>query len=302
MSPDIVVVGSLNQDLTVRVPRHPAPGETVLGTGHFAGPGGKGANQAVAAARLGRSVAMVGRVGDDPGGHGLRESLALAGVDTSMVTVDPDAETGVAVITLDERGENTIVVSPGANRLLGISDIDAAGALLESAAVTLLQLEVPIAIVERAAALAGGTVILNPAPAHALPATLLERVDLLVPNRSELAVLVGAAEPESVAQAAEQAMRLPGAVIVTMGADGALLVAGGEVERVAAPSIVPVDTTAAGDAFCGALADALCRDTDVPAAVQWAVHAGAVAATRRGALASLPDADDVRASLTGGSR
>ena len=295
----ITVVGSLNQDIVARVPRHPRPGETVLGSGHFVAAGGKGANQAVAAARLGQSVAMVGRVGDDAAGRTLLSGLTADGVDISGVQIDDEVGTGIALITLDDDAENAIVVSPGANGRVTAADVDAAADRVERAAVLLVQLEVPIEAVIRAVEIARGTVVLNPAPARPLPNDLLERVDILIPNRSELAVLAGAAaEPSSPAEviAAAASLHGPAAIVVTLGADGALVVDGDE-EPVAvpAPIIKPVDTVGAGDAFCGALADALARGNDLPAACQWAVNAGAVAATRRGAQPSLPTAAEVAA-------
>jgi len=287
--------------LTIRVPRHPGRGETILGTGHSTGAGGKGANQAAAAARLGRSVAMIGAVGDDDAGRFLLDALQRDGVDTSIVIVDTESATGVAIITLSDDAENTIVVSPGANGRLGVGDVEAAREVLSRATVTLLQLEVPLAAVEAAVSAARGLVVLNPAPARLLPFELLERVDLLVPNRSELALLTDSIEATTTEEAAEQAMNLRGPknVVVTLGSEGALLMQNGEVTRIAAPLVKPVDTTAAGDAFCGALADALARGESVADAVRWAVHAGAVAATRPGAITSLPSTGDVIALMNG---
>jgi len=293
----ITVVGSLNQDIVARVPRHPRPGETVLGSGHFVAAGGKGANQAVAAARLGQSVAMVGRVGDDDAGRTLLSGFTADGVDISGVQTDDEVGTGIALITLDDDAENAIVVSPGANGRVTAGDVDAAADQVRSAAVLLVQLEIPMEAVARAVELAQGTVVLNPAPAQPLPDDLLERVDILVPNRSELAVLVGAAaEPATLAEvaAAAAALRGPAAIVVTLGADGALVIdAGSDPVAVPAPIIEPVDTVGAGDAFCAALADGLARGNDLVAACRWAANAGAVAATRRGAQPSLPTAAEV---------
>ena len=303
MSPEITVLGSLNQDLTIRVPHHPAPGETVLGSEHFTGAGGKGANQAAAAGRLGRSVAMIGRVGDDEPGRFLLDSLANDGVATSRVTIDKAAGPGVAVITLDDDAENSIVVSPGANARVGVGDIGAARPQLTQAAITLIQLEVPLDAVAAAIGAAEGMVILNPAPAVELAQDMLDLVDVLVPNRSELALLTGAAEPRSPDEAVALAIELhgPGTVVVTLGAEGAVIVSEGNAAHVPAPQITPVDTTGSGDSFCGDLADALARGEDMADAVRWAVNAGAVAATRSGALASLPTADEVQALMSEGS-
>jgi ribokinase len=294
--PEIVVVGSLNLDLTVGVERHPRPGETVLGEDVVRTPGGKGANQAVAAARLGRRVAMVGRLGEDADGAALRAALDADGVDLGHVSELPDAPTGVALITVDPRGENVIVVSPGANARLDAAGVEEAGPELGAARVCLLQLEVPLEVVARAAELASGTVVLNPAPARELPDALMRAVDVLVPNRGELALLAGAEEePEALADVAAlaRAIEWPETIVVTLGAEGALLVtAGGEVHVPAVP-VRPVDTTAAGDCFCGALGDALARGEDLEAAARWAVRAAAVATTRPGAQASLPTREEV---------
>jgi len=294
---EIAVVGSLNLDTTVRVAHLPSPGETVLGTGHFSDAGGKGANQAVAAARLGRRVAMVGLVGDDDAGVTLLRSLADAGVDTSAVGVVEDIGSGIAVITVADSAENSIVVDPGANRVLDGDRVRAAGGLLGSAAVTLVQLEVPIDAVVAAAACAGGLLVLNPAPATTLADHLLRRTDVLVPNATELGTLLGDAAPVGAEEAGRMATAVhgPAAVVVTLGADGAVVVEGGRVIHVAAPVVRAVDPTAAGDAFCGGLADALVRGLGLVDSVRWAVRCGAVAATRWGAQASLPTRRDVEA-------
>jgi ribokinase len=294
--PEVAVVGSLNLDLVVRVARLPGPGETVVGDDVFRNPGGKGANQAVAAARLGRRVAMVGRVGDDEAGRVLLGSLEADAVDTSQVKVLDGVPSGTAFITVSEDGENQIVVSPGANARLTPDDVAAAGAALGGAAVTLLQLEVPLAAVAAAARTAGGTVVLNPAPVRDLPAELLAEADVLVPNRVELAQLAGGTVPESVAEAVRLAGRLPArAVVVTLGADGCLVVEDGDAAHVPAVPIRAVDSTAAGDAFCGGLADALAGGATLDEAARRAVRVAAAACLRPGAQASLPTPDDLRA-------
>jgi ribokinase len=293
----IAVVGSLNLDQVVRVPRLPGPGETVSGDDVFRNPGGKGANQAVAAARLGRGVAMVGCVGDDEAGRELLASLEADGVDQSRVRVVDGVPTGTAFITVgEEDGENQIVVSPGANARLAPDDVATAGTALAAAAVTLLQLEVPLETVAAAARTAGGTVVLNPAPVRALPAALLGEVDVLVPNRVELAQLAAGRVPATVEEAAELAGRLPArAVVVTLGADGALVVEHGRARHVPAVPVRPVDTTAAGDAFCGGLADALAAGATLEDAGRRAVRVAAAACLRQGAQASLPTPADLRA-------
>ncbi len=297
----VAVVGSINQDLVVRVPRHPVPGETILGIDHFTVSGGKGANQAVAAARLGCDVTMIGRVGDDDAGRSMVAGLRAEGIDTRHVSVDADAGSGLAVITLDDAGENAIVVSPGANGRLPVNAITAAAPVLAAARVALFQLEVPLPAVVAAIAEVGGVVILNPAPAQPLPTSMLARVGILVPNRTELGVLAGTDEPETLdaVEDALAALEFAGRVVVTLGADGAVIAEGGVLTHVPAPTIDPVDTTAAGDAFCGGLADAISRDAPLVEAVRWAVHAGALAATKIGAQPSLPTRDAVLSLMRG---
>jgi ribokinase len=290
---DIVVVGSLNQDLVARVPRIPAPGETVLATGHAAFAGGKGANQATAAARLGARVAMVGRVGGDDFGQRLIAGLQADGIDTQFVTVDGTVGSGLALINVDESGENAITVSPGANSQVGVADVAAAGDVIAAASILLLQLEVPVAALLAAVAAARGTVILNPAPAATLPAELLSAVDILIPNETELALL--SSQP---AATGEQVVAAAGSipiddVVVTMGASGAMVVRRSGATHVAAPPVTAVDTTGAGDAFCGALAAETARGAYLEAAVRFAVRAAAVAVTRHGAQAAMPTRDEV---------
>jgi ribokinase len=291
----IVVVGSLNLDLVVRVDRLPGPGETVSGGDVLRNPGGKGANQAVAAARLGRGVAMVGRVGDDQAGRELLASLEADGVDTAHVRAVDGVPSGAAFITVSQDGENQIVVSPGANARLAPEHVADAGAALRAAAVTLLQLEVPPEAVAAAVRAARGRVVLNPAPVRALPDGLLAEVDVVVPNRVELAQLAEGPIPGTVEEAAGLAGRLPArAAVVTLGADGALVVEDGRASHVPAVPVRPVDTTAAGDAFCGGLADALAGGADLRDAARWAVRVAAAACTRPGAQASLPTPEEAR--------
>ena len=299
-TPEITVVGSANLDLVVDVVRVPLVGETVLGGDLRRIPGGKGANQAVAAARLGRRVAMVGRVGTDEGGAILRSALEADGVDTTALTSTVDAPNGVALISVDTDGDNAIVVSPGANARLTPDDVARAGSLVSEAAVVLLQLEVPIAAVTAAALAASGTVVLNPAPAppEPLPGALLDAIDILVPNQTELATMAGYDGPVDATRAAELARRLPSPiVVVTLGAEGALVVTSDSAEHVIAPSIDPVDTTAAGDSFCAAMADALVRGDNIFDAVRWAVRVGAATTLRSGAQPSLPTPSEVASLL-----
>jgi len=285
----IAVVGSINLDLVVAVERHPSPGETVVGADCRQLPGGKGANQAVAAARLGAQVAMVGRVGADAQGAWLREGLWTEGVGVEHVREDRQAPTGVALIAVDARGENTIVVSPGANARVDARDVAAASEVVSGAEVVLVQHEVPQAAVAAAIATAGGTVVLNPAPARGLAAP----VDVLVPNRGELETLAGGrGDPVTLARSITGA----GAVVVTLGAEGAVVVEGDRAERVRAPHIEAVDTTGAGDAFCGALAEAMAGGANVVEAARWAVRVAAASVTRPGAQGGLPRREDVPAA------
>ena len=292
--PTIAVLGSANLDIVVPVPHHPVTGETVLGGDHALIPGGKGANQAVAAARLGGSVSFVGRVGDDDAGETLRSSLEADGVDTTHLRTDSEAPSGIALIGVDANGDNAIVVSPGTNARVGPEDVQAAKATIAGAAVVLLQLEVPTGAVVAAAQAATGTVVLNPAPAAPLPDGLLDRVDVLVPNALELAQLADTQPDAAVDALIAMARSLPTAtVIVTRGARGALLVTPDDHREVAAPSVRVVDTTGAGDSFCGALAEALARDATLLEAVERAVVAGAVTATRHGAQPAMPTVADM---------
>jgi ribokinase len=293
MTVEIAVVGSCNLDLVVGVEHVPLVGETVVGGDLRRFPGGKGANQAVAAARLGRSVAMVGRVGDDPEGLALRRALEADGVDTAHLLTTPATPSGVALIAVQADGDNAIVVSPGANGRLAPGDVTVPA--VAEAAVVLMQAEIPVESIVEAARTAGGMVIWNPAPAPAeVPLELLDLVDVVVPNQTELAHLVGHAGVVSARAAPDLARRLPSsAVIVTLGAAGALVVTDRDTVHVEAPEVTPVDTTAAGDAFCAALADRLVAGSDLVAAARWAVRVGAATTLRAGAQPSLPTASEV---------
>jgi len=292
------VVGSANLDLVTDVARVPLVGETVLGGDLRRIPGGKGANQAVAAARLGRSVSMIGRVGSDEAGRILLHALEADGVDTTHVSITDGVPSGVALISVQADGDNAIIVSPGANARLKQTDIDLAGDTLAAASVTLLQLEIPINVALAAAQRAGGRVILNPAPAppDGVPNELLSLVDVLVPNQTELAELAGVGGEVDAVRAVSLARGLPcSAVVVTLGADGALVIDDQTIEHVPAPKVVPVDTTAAGDSFCAALADALVDGRNLVEAATWAVRVGAATTLRAGAQTSLPTRPEVQA-------
>jgi ribokinase len=293
----IAVVGSCNVDFVVPVATLPAPGETVLGGDHLRTPGGKGANQSVAAARLDSEVAFVGCVGDDDLAATIRAALTDAGVRLDWLREVADTPSGIALITVAEDGENTIAVSPGANARLGTEDVAAARSLLTEAEVTLIQLEIAPETVDAAARAAGGRVVLNPAPARELTPALLSTVDVLVPNRSELAFLTGNQEPSTLDEAISQAGSLsgPGAVVVTLGADGALVLHKGRTTHVPATPVRAVDATGAGDAFCGALADGLSRGDSLEDATAWAVRVAGISTTRWGAQSGMPTRDQAQA-------
>jgi ribokinase len=294
MSAHVAVVGSLNMDLVIRSPRIPLPGETIIGGEFHTAPGGKGANQAVAAARLGAQVSMVGRVGRDAFGSQLLENLAADGIEHNFVLEDREASTGVALIVVADDGENSIVVASGANAHLSPADVETSEAAIARADVLLLQLESPLETVTQAAQTArarGVTVILNPAPARALPGELLALVDVIIPNESETALLTGMPvenQAEAEAAAAMLRRRGVGTVILTLGERGALLSYERGTTIFPAYDVKPVDTTAAGDAFVAGLAVALAEGKSWATAVQWGNAAGALATTKLGAQPSLP--------------
>ena len=298
---DVAVVGSANVDLSILVETLPSPGETVLGGDVLRGSGGKGANQAVAAARLGARVALIGRVGDDEGGRWLREQLENDGVDERGLLTTLQAPTGLAVIAVDGSGENSIIVSSGANHRLTVADVSETAQLLGEAAVVLTQLEIPVEVVDALRPLVSGTLILNPAPARA--DIELSGFDLVVPNRGELALLVGGLVSPDLATVADQARSLDvAAVVVTLGAHGAMAVfndaqrlssAQAEVVVLPAMQVTAVDTTAAGDSFCGALAVALAEGAGISEAMGWAVRVAGHTVMARGAQESLPWRADV---------
>ena len=298
----IVVVGSANTDLVVRTEVAPDAGETVVGKDFLIAPGGKGANQAVAAARLGGEVTFVAKLGDDDFG---RNNLGLyreEGIDTSLISFDRDAPSGVALIIVEEGGENRIVVVPGANGRLTPRDIERSRRAFEGAAVLLVQLEIPLETVEAALRMAkaeGLLTVLNPAPATPLDREVLELVDILTPNEIELFGLLGGPHAKSVEEEARRLLELgPRHVVVTLGEKGAMIVSPGrDALHIPAFEVEPVDTTAAGDAFNGALAVALAEGKPIEDAVKFACAAGALATTVLGAQPSLPRRDEVEALL-----
>lgn len=302
-TPRIVVVGSSNTDLVVSSPRIPAPGETIIGGEFSVAPGGKGANQAVAAARLGGDVSFVGCVGRDEFGDAAIAGLRADGIDIGNVRRVDGARAGVALIVVADDGENAIVVAPGSNSLLTGDDIDAASEAIRNADVLVVQLEVPLDAVRRALEIAheaGVATLLNPAPAQELDRGLLQHVDWITPNETEAAQLAGLdIASEGVRLDAADALRRLGVrnVVITCGSDGALYSAEGSSVVVAAIPVDPIDTVGAGDVFSGALAVALGESQDVAEALRFANAAAAISVTRRGAQPSVPNRLEVESFL-----
>jgi len=294
MIPKIVVVGSANTDFVLSMPQLPARGETVLGESFRVVRGGKGANQAVAAARLGANVTFVACLGTDSFGNESVAAYRQEGIRTDFIRQDPETHSGVALIMVNQNGENIIAVGPGANGRLTAADVLAADTAIREADCLLLQLEIPLAAVQAAAEMAHRhhvKVILNPAPAQKLPPEILKAVDYLTPNEAEAAILAGrdpsASGPDSLGTLASL-LGVPN-LVVTLGAKGACIVQSSQtMDYVPAFPITPVDTTASGDAFSAALAVALARGESLSQAVRYANAAGAITATRPGAQPSLP--------------
>ena len=298
--PRIMVVGSSNTDMVIKTERLPAPGETVLGGQFVMVPGGKGANQAVAAARLGADVTFVARLGMDVFGDKALENFKQEGIDTKYISRDMKQPSGVALIFVDGKGENVIVVAPGANSALSAEDIESAEEQMSTCSSIVLQLEIPMSTVERAISLASAKrvrVILNPAPMcdNGLSASLLEKVEFLIANETEARMLLGL--PNDVEIYKRTALRLLdlgiGSAIITLGAKGALVVENGRVQAVSSPRVDAVDTTAAGDAFVGATSVALSLGMSLFDAAQFAGKAAAISVTRMGAQSSLPNMREV---------
>ena len=290
----IVVVGSTNMDMVVKTSHIPTHGETVLGGAFFMNPGGKGANQAVTVARLGGNVLFVSKLGNDVFGKQAVQLFAAEGINTSCVLSDATLPSGVALITVDAAGENSIVVAAGANANLLPADIEGALNEISNAGIILLQLEIPLATVRYVVEYAsskGIKVILNPAPAAVLPSGLLSHIDIITPNVTEASMIAGikVSDIETAKQAAARIQGMgAGNVVITMGPAGALVLEGAVFTHVPAPKVQPVDTTAAGDTFNGALAVALSEHKSLPDAVRFACEAAALSVTRLGAQSSIP--------------
>lgn len=298
----IVVAGSLNMDIVAVSPRIPVTGETLIGSQYFTEPGGKGANQAYAAAKLGGNVTMLGRVGDDDFGRRMRDNLAEVGCATEGIQVVPGTS-GVALIFVAETGENSIIVVPGANEIFSPQDIDADGRHFENAAVVLLQLENPVPTVAaacRKARQSNARVILDPAPAPAtpLPKDIFECVDILTPNETEAAILSGrhpgrlTPEEAHAMGASLQRMGTP-VVMMKLGDQGCLVLEREQATLIPAPKVEAIDTTAAGDVFNAGLAVALAEGLNLVDACRFAVHASALSVTRLGTQIAVPSRVEV---------
>jgi len=303
MADKIVVIGSLNMDLVGCAPRIPVVGETIVGHKYFSEPGGKGANQAYAAATLGGRVAMLGRVGSDEFGREMRLNLEKVGCDVSGLAAIEGATSGIALIFVADSGQNSIIIVPGANDMFSPADVDAAQEFLKNAALVLLQLENPLPTVlaaARAAQRAGARVILDPAPAQPVPEELFAICDVITPNETEAAILTGlppsSLNPE---QAVEIARKLQArnakTVIVKLGEQGCMLVEGGKPQLVPAPKVKAVDTTAAGDVFNAGLAVALSEGLELAAACKFANRAASLSVTKLGTQVATPSRAEVDA-------
>lgn len=300
---DVVVIGSCNMDMTVSCHHLPIPGQTILGDGFHTNPGGKGANQAVAAAKLGAKTQLVARIGNGMFVPRFMESYERVGLGHDFVTRDPDTPSGTALIFVDHEGENMIVVAPGANQKLTSDDVDAALSVIENAKVMILQLEVPLETVMHAATLAkkyGTTVILNPAPVRKLPKELLEKVDIMVANEVEIMILSGARDVDvsTAAQACKPILEQGvGKVITTLGKDGAVITSGDGAAKVRGFKVNAIDTTSAGDTFVGALAWGLTEGKPIEEAVHFANAAAALTCTKIGAQQAMPTREEVEELL-----
>lgn len=299
----ILVVGSSNTDMVIKADKLPLPGETVLGGAFFMNPGGKGANQAVAAARLGGKVTLVAKVGEDIFGQQALQQFQREKINTDFLQTDAEQPSGVALINVNEKGENCIAVAPGANGQLKPADVEAALARVDTSTIVLLQLEIPLPTVEyviRESYEKGLKVVLNPAPAQPLPAHLFSLLYLITPNETEAEILTGikVTDTATAQEAATklQALGVPN-VIITLGAKGAFLHTSSTSGLIAAPAVTATDTTAAGDCFNGALAVALAENQALKEAVAFANTCAAISVTRLGAQAAMPDRQEVNVLL-----
>lgn len=303
MTQTIVVVGSINTDLVINTPRLPHSGETLKGSDFHVIAGGKGANQAVAAVRQGGLVQMIGCVGDDSFGMTQQQNLRNEGIGLSGLSILPGQKTGVAIILIDENHQNSIVISPEANHELTVQKLEQHTSIIAQADMLLCQLEVPLETVIRAVEIAHEnktTVLLNPAPATRLPESLLKKVDYLIPNETEIALLSGieVMDLESAEDAILTLQNLGAKqVLLTLGDQGVAWVGKGIIQHQAAPSIQAIDTTAAGDTFIGSLAVALGEGKPLASAIRFAQHAAALAVNKLGAQTSIPTKDDVVAFM-----
>jgi ribokinase len=298
--PALTVIGSANVDLVARVPRLPLPGETLLGSDFLHALGGKGANQAVAAARLGAQVTLVARVGEDSYGEACRQAYQAAGVATDYLQTTPGQPTGIALIPVADDGENHVIVIPGANAHLTPDDVEAAVPAIEASDGVLLQLEIPLETVQKAVNLAhfaGKPIILNPAPYRLLPPGLLEKIAVLTPNTSEAEHLIGDILADD--QLLAQQLTLLGIhqAVVTLGSKGCLVVENGQYERLPPLKVVPVDTTGAGDAFSAGLAVALAEGQPLRQAAIFAGAVAGLATTQLGAQPAMPYRAEVERAL-----
>ncbi|MCZ8510920.1 ribokinase [Paenibacillus filicis] len=301
-APNITVIGSLNMDIVVESDRFPVQGETLLGKAIRFLPGGKGANQAVASARLGASTRMIGAVGDDSFGRELLQALTNEGIVCEGVRAFPDATTGIANIFVSQ-GDNSIIVLSGANHLLNPEDIDRIKLAIEQADIVLLQLEIPLETVSHAAKLAksfGKTVVLNPAPAQPLPESLLRDVDYITPNRTELSLLTGFSENDDLEASMRKLIGMGARhVITTLGSEGsAFIEASGPLVKVPGYKVPVVDTTGAGDSFNAALAYSLAQRKSLEESVSFAAKVSALAVTKFGAQPGMPTLEEVEQFTT----